>query len=400
MAEEMKEAAGPDEEELAKEMAEAFLNEDLPDNIFGAPKAGPGMWASVVRIMDPIEGKAFFLHRFEQNEAAMSLAYIKFASQGDFQQFVVIGVTKDLQLAPRNPGTSYIYTFRLNPECTAMEYLHKTLVDEVPYAMCPFQGKLLIGLGKTLRLFDYGKKKLLKKSENKHFPNMIVHITSLGSRIFVSDVQESVHFVRYRRSDNQLVIFADETNPRWVTTSCVLDFDTVAVADKFGNIGVVRLPSNTSDDVDEDPSGTKALWDRGVLSGASNKLEVLCNFHVGEIVLSMQKATLIPGGNESLVYTTISGTVGVLVPFTSHEDHDFFLHLEMHMRSENPPLCGRDHLSFRSYYFPVRNVIDGDLCEQFNSMDPNKQRSISEDLDRTPNEVSKKLEDIRTRFAF
>lgn len=36
------------------------------------------------------------------------------------------------------------------------------------------------------------------------------------------------------------------------------------------------------------------------------------------------------------------------------QDHDFFQHLEMHMRSEFPPLCGRDHLSFRSYYFPVK----------------------------------------------
>lgn len=26
----------------------------------------------------------------------------------------------------------------------------------------------------------------------------------------------------------------------------------------------------------------------------------------------------------------------------------------MHMRSEFPPMCGRDHLSFRSYYFPVK----------------------------------------------
>jgi len=67
----MKEAAGPDEQELAQEMADAFLNEDLPENIFGAPKAGPGMWASTIRIMDPIEGKTMFLHRFEQNEAAV-----------------------------------------------------------------------------------------------------------------------------------------------------------------------------------------------------------------------------------------------------------------------------------------------------------------------------------------
>ncbi|XP_029687970.1 splicing factor 3B subunit 3, partial [Takifugu rubripes] len=162
----------------------------------------------------------------------------------------------------------------------------------------------------------------------------------------------------------------------------------------------VRLPPNTSDDVDEDPTGNKALWDRGLLNGASQKAEVAMNYHVGETVLSLQKTTLIPGGSESLVYTTLSGGIGILVPFTSHEDHDFFQHLEMHMRAEFPPLCGRDHLSFRSYYFPVKNVIDGDLCEQFNSMDPHRQKSLAEELDRTPPEVSKKLEDIRTRYAF
>lgn len=43
------------------------------------------------------------------------------------------------------------------------------------------------------------------------------------------------------------------------------------------------------------------------------------NYHIGETVLSLQKTTLIPGGSESLVYTTLSGGIGILVPFTSHE---------------------------------------------------------------------------------
>lgn len=47
--------------------------------------------------------------------------------------------------------------------------------------------------------------------------------------------------------------------------------------------------------------------------------EVIMNYHVGETVLSLQKTTLIPGGSESLVYTTLSGGIGILVPFTSHE---------------------------------------------------------------------------------
>lgn len=46
---------------------------------------------------------------------------------------------------------------------------------------------------------------------------------------------------------------------------------------------------------------------------------VLCSFHVGETVNTLHKTTLIPGGAELLVYTTLSGTVGMMVPFTSRE---------------------------------------------------------------------------------
>ena len=35
----------------------------------------------------------------------------------------------------------------------------------------------------------------------------------------------------------------------------------------------------------------------------------------------------------------------------------------------------------------LQGVIDGDLCEQYNSMDITKKKSIAEDLDRTPSEV-------------
>ena len=75
----------------------------------------------------------------------------------------------------------------------------------------------------------------------QHIPNLIVNVQAMGHRIFVSDVQESVYMVRYKRQENQLIIFADDTHPRWITTATVLDFDTVATADKFGNIAVVSV---------------------------------------------------------------------------------------------------------------------------------------------------------------
>jgi splicing factor 3B subunit 3 len=67
-----------------------------------------------------------------------------------------------------------------------------------------------------------------------------VNIQAMGHRIFGSDVQESVCMVRYKGQENQLIIFADDTHPHWITTATILDFDTVATADKFGNFAVVR----------------------------------------------------------------------------------------------------------------------------------------------------------------
>lgn len=167
MAEEMREAAGEEEQELAKEMAEAFLNEDLPENIFSAPKAGHGMWASILRIMDPVKGTAYKMIRFEQNEAAMSLALVKFHNQPEHQWFLIVGVAKDLQLNPRQCNSGFLDTYKLDPNGCELELVHRTPVDESPYALCSYNGRLLAGVGKMLRLYDLGKKKLLRKCENK-----------------------------------------------------------------------------------------------------------------------------------------------------------------------------------------------------------------------------------------
>jgi splicing factor 3B subunit 3 len=398
MADEMIEVAKDEDQEVAQELADAFINEVLPEDIFSAPKAGYGMWASQIRIMDPVKGLTLFKVPLEQNEAIVSMCLVKFSIDG--KNYLACGVIKDMQLNPQQAGSGCIDLYRVDNQCATLNLIHRTEVEDIPSAIAPFQGKLLVGVGKILRIYDLGKKKLLRKCENKHIPNQIVNIQTRGSRIFCSDVQESVYCVTYKRNENQLIIFADDTFPRWITTTAILDYDTIATGDKFGNIAILRLPHSINDDVDEDPTGNKALWDRGLLNGASQKAENIITFHIGEIVMSLQRSMLIPGGPELLIYTTISGTIGALVPFTGREDFDFFQHLEMHMRNENPPLCGRDHLSYRSYYYPVKNVIDGDLCEQFTSLDPVKQKSIASDLSRGTTEVAKKLEDIRTRYAF
>lgn len=91
---------------------------------------------------------------------------MKFASQGD-DQFLLIGIVKDLQLGVRHCGGGAILTYKVLNDGKSLELVHRTPVEEFPAAICPFQGRVLIGVGSMLRIYEMGKKKLLRKCENK-----------------------------------------------------------------------------------------------------------------------------------------------------------------------------------------------------------------------------------------
>ena len=52
--------------------------------------------------------------------------------------------------------------------------------------------------------------------------------------------------MKYKKNDNTLYCFADEATPRYLTAVLPIDYDTVAGADKFGNVFVARLPAEVS----------------------------------------------------------------------------------------------------------------------------------------------------------
>ena len=105
-------------------------------------------------------------------------------------------------------------------------------------------------------------------------------------------------------------------------------------ADKFGNVFCLRLPAEVSEDMEDDPTGSAVKWDVSRTGSAAHKVDCAAIYHVGETVHSLTKATLQPGGLEALVYSTLLGGVGAMVPFSSKDDVEFFQQLEMHMRQE------------------------------------------------------------------
>lgn len=381
---------------------------------FGPVRADAGHWSSAIRVLDLRQTSESVFHLdLQDNEAALSLALVYFtndplaganngAGEGAAPQpYLVVGSAREVSVTPRTAKEHYLTAYSLDEGGRTLRLVHKTEVDDVPTVLKPYAGKLLAGIGRALRIYDMGRKKLLRKCENKGFPTGIATITTQASRIVVGDVQESTFFVTYKPRENRLILFADDSLPRWMTSAAMLDHDTVVGADKFGNVFVNRVDRTTSASVDADTTGLAVMHEKPYLQGAPHKLTLEAHYHLGDIITSLTRTSLVAGGRPVIIYTTLSGGVGCLVPLPNKEDVDLLTTLEMHLRQEaSLNLLGRDHLAYRGAYVPVKNTVDGDLCEAFATLPLQRQMIIAEELGHTPADVNKKLDTIRTTNAF
>jgi splicing factor 3B subunit 3 len=119
----------------------------------------------------------------EDNEAAFSLAIVPFSARGG-ELHLVVGTAADTFISPRSCTTGYLRTYKFTDDGAGLEFQHKVCpvsierfsaliykcqseTDDIPLAVMAFQGRLVAGVGKALRIYDIGKKKLLRKVENK-----------------------------------------------------------------------------------------------------------------------------------------------------------------------------------------------------------------------------------------
>jgi len=85
----------------------------LPPAEFGYPR-GTGKWASCISIIDPVTAKKVLSTvDLEENEAAVSVATVSFASQAD-EVFLVVGTGKDMIVSPRSSTAGFIHIYRFH----------------------------------------------------------------------------------------------------------------------------------------------------------------------------------------------------------------------------------------------------------------------------------------------
>lgn len=391
--------------EVEEEKVDSAESDELPPIEFGYPRA-QGSWASCIQVVDPVSEKAV-THTIELNTnvSLVSAALVAFESRGE-ELFLVVGTAKDLTFNPYKFSGASIQTYKISPNGREIEFYHETSVPDPPLALLPFKGKLIAGIGRHLCLYDIGNKAVLRKAQAPNcVTTRITDVKTQGSRLVVSDQAQSVTYVVHKDQvhPTRLIPFVDDTVARHTTASEMLDYDTTVGGDKFGNIWLVRCPQKVSESSDESPDGSDLLVDKSYLGGTPNRLDLIAHYFCNDIPVSIQKTVLLSGGERIVFWAGLQGTLGALIPFTSRRQHKMFQQLELQLRSDDKPLSGRDHLAYRSYFTPVKSVIDGDLIERFLVLPRDKRESIAAQItgaEWTPGMIDEAIWNMRGLYAF
>lgn len=341
---------------------------------------------------------------FENNTSIRALTTCRFASQS--KEYLVVSTVHNLQLRvgcqPKWSSAALIlYDYVGSPFGSGLHLVHSTKLAEPSSAIVPFQGMLLVGCGKNLILYDVGTSQLLRKYV-KHL-SYVTDISCLNvhdDRIIIGDVKRSVSFAVYDKETSEIIPFAFDPVPRSVLRLVVLDVDTVALSDKFANVILLRCPPHVSSIVAEPDRRALLMSKVSVLNACPYKLDLVAQIYIGDLITGINKGFLFAGGLETLVYTGIQGTIGILAPIHSKQECLFLQKLETEMQDKSPSYLGRSFAGYRGYYAPARNVIDGDLCEQYQYLDEELKQEVASTISMDKKSISRRIAEFRARCAF
>ena len=150
--------------------------------IRGPVPPGPGHWGSCIRLLDPGNACATLdCLEMNRNEAALCCTSVRFHTRGG-ESLLAVGTVTGMSMNPLKQTASHVILYRV-VNGDRLQLLHRTTVDDGPVlALAHFQGRLLVGIGKTLRLYEMGKRQLLRKCELRGLPSFVKTLQTAGDR--------------------------------------------------------------------------------------------------------------------------------------------------------------------------------------------------------------------------
>jgi len=147
----------------------------MDDTRIGYPRAGVNKFASCIRLVDPSKFQTLELIEFENNEVVFS-HFIAYNIGSPGETFLILGTALNVTFQPRTCSLGFIKTYKFVNNGQSLQLLHSTPCEDIPMAFNEYKGRLLVGVGPILRVYELGIKKLLRKVENKNFQAPIINI--------------------------------------------------------------------------------------------------------------------------------------------------------------------------------------------------------------------------------
>lgn len=300
-----------------------------------------------------------------------------------------------------------------------LQLVTETEVKGAVYCLNAFNDKVLAGVNSKVHLYKWSENAENEKeliSECGHYGHTLaLYIESRGDFIVVGDLMKSISLLSYKQLDGSIEEIAKDLNSNWMTALGIVDDDTYIGSETDFNLFAVQRNSGAVSDEE-----------RG-------RLETVGEYHLGEFVnrfrygsLVMQNATALPTTSssssdmvdigqqqalsaplrhESMLFGTVSGMIGVILPL-SKDQFTFLTRVQSALTKVIKGVGGFSHKEWRTFenrrsISEAKNFVDGDLIESFLDLPKPQMAKVVDLLNRDGHLDDKDpvtLEDLTNRI--
>jgi len=165
------------------------------------------------------------------SEFAISILSMSFESDPTVA-FYIIGCCFVNDDEPE-PKMGRILVFRLN-ENKLIQICEKE-IKGAPYCMQNFNGKLLVSISNSLKLYEF-KDNQLNQLASYSDNVFIIHLKCKNDFILTGDMMKSCAVLTYRTDSNTFEMVARDHSPVWLSSIEMLDDDNFLMSDSFQNV--------------------------------------------------------------------------------------------------------------------------------------------------------------------
>ena len=407
------------ENEIKEEDSQEKIDTKQIQNTTMIIEGNDGEWVGGIELFNVHQQTLIQNISFDKNCSPTSGCVVYSISKNKW--YFVCGVISSYKTRPIQYSKSEIQVYEII-ENKSIQFVYSTQMEYPVRSLIEYHGMILAGVGNNLRLYDIGLKSLLKKAELKKLSSDIIQLHVVHNQqqlenVFNNDnnisnqlnnlnnnhqtneiivsigMSDGINLIRFNTFSRKFEIFVDSL-PRWIVTCTPLSFTSYLCSDKFGEIFIFELPTETQQ-IALNPYSVLLQPNKYLYNASPNKLSIGMQFYTGDIATSFIPTTMTINGKPIILYSNFMGKLSALIELKHQSDKEFYQTLEMHMKLHFSNVSEREQISFRSAINPIKNVIDGDLCELFMLLDEDVQQQIANEMEKEISDIIKKLIDMR-----